>query len=182
MSSHIYRGIRRTRGPWLISAQSPTQDWKIVKGSGGILVAKVLRWAGWRGCRKGNISLLTSFCSKLQPAHLLGQQTPAEQPKTSWLPGAPVDLLASSSQPGLDSCLLHFLPHGGWGGPPQYGLCSHWGLGKIWFEENSKGNTHPVPPQVLPYCQLAGRRDQLPVFSLSSAHSALPGLFPQTLH
>lgn len=164
MSSHIHRGIRRTRGPWLISAQSPTQDWKIVRGSRGILVTKVLRWAGWRGYRKGNISLLTSLSSKLQPADLLGQQTPAEQPKTSWLPGAPVDLLTSSSQPGLDSCLLHFLPDGGRGGQPQYGLWGKSGLRKTQRE---------IPTPSLPrYCLTASWR----AGGTSSQYSPFPWL------
>ena len=56
-------------------------------------------------------------------------------------------LLASSSQPGLDTCLLHFLPHWGWGRQLQYELCSHWGLGETWLEENSNIPPHPYLPR-----------------------------------
>lgn len=157
--------------PWLISPQSPTQDWKIVGGSSGLLVAKALRWAGWRGCQKGSSPHHTSFCSKLQPVDLPSQQTPAEQLKTSWPPGTSVDLLASSSQPGLDSCHLHFLPYRGWGG--QHTV---WGLQPLGPWENLvwgklKGK------YLLRYCHPASSQH-----SLSSAHSALPGLSPRLLH
>ena len=54
MGSHISEEYGGQQGPGFSLLRAPTQDWKIVRGSRRILVAKALRWAGWRGCQKGN--------------------------------------------------------------------------------------------------------------------------------
>ena len=45
--------------PWLLSAQSPTGDQKMVRGPRGMVVAQALGWSRWGGCQEWNIALLS---------------------------------------------------------------------------------------------------------------------------
>lgn len=165
--------------PWFLSAQSPTGDQRWLGAQGEWWWHRLWGGQGGEAARNGTSPCSPKLCHKLRPPYLPGQQTPAEWSKTPGPQEAPVGLLASSSQPGLDTYLLHFFSHWGWGRQLQYELCSHWGLGETWLEEN-KYPTPPLPTQVPP--SLVSRRNGLLVFSLSPITQLVLGYAPRFLH
>lgn len=120
----------------------------------GLIKSPSLSWIRWRSCQKGNDPFLSSLPSSVLSSSCSPFQTDRLLLSSTRLPGhqeAPEGLLASSFQPGLDSCLLHFLPHRGWGEQLRYGVCSHWGLGNSGLRTTQRQMSHsPLPTQVLP--------------------------------
>lgn len=109
----------------------------------------------------------TSSCSPFQTNRLLLSSTrfPGHQE-------VPEGLLASSFQPGLDSCLLHILPHQGLGEQLSNGVCSQ----DPGLRTTQRQMSHPcLPTQVLPSLAAGGTSSHYsPVFRSFQSSQFIP--------